>query len=110
MREFDVLGNPLTVIEFDAKGVRAIAQCIKTIITTWKRSLFLDRNFGIDPRIIDSPINVLYAKLSIEIIEQLRRYEPRVEVVKIDFVEDVNSMYGTFSPLVRIRIKDGTLI
>jgi phage baseplate assembly protein W len=107
--KFDVLGTPLTDIEIGATGLREIAQNVKTIITTWRGTLFLDRMFGIDPTIIDKPINEVMAELIMDLTQQINRYEPRAAVVSISF-EPSNAGTGEVIPLVRIELKEGVLI
>ena len=122
---YEVLGTPLTDIEIGATGIRSILQGVKTIISTWRGTVFLDRLFGINTRMIDSPINVLHASLSVDITQQLAKYEPRVEVVSISFENSdaaigvertfrtavINAFpTGSVIPVVRIRIKDGVLL
>jgi len=108
-RIFDVLGTPLTDIEIGAVGIRSILQNVKTIISTWRGNVFFDRLFGINTRMIDAPLNILYANLSVDITEQLAKYEPRVEVVSVSF-EDSDIPNGVVIPLVRVRIRDGVLL
>jgi len=108
-KEYEVIGRPLTDVEIAVGGEREIIQNVKTIITTWRGSLFLDRMFGIDPAIIDQPENMVLANLVIDITEQIAKYEPRAEVLSIDF-DRSNLNNGEIIPLVKIRIKEGTLL
>jgi uncharacterized protein len=75
---------------FDAVGVDEIHQNVKTILTTPAGSVPLDREFGIDLGIIDLPIEEAKALLTVEYIEKIRRYEPRVDVDRVEFSHDVS--------------------
>ncbi|MCL1826549.1 MAG: hypothetical protein FWG20_00745 [Candidatus Cloacimonetes bacterium] len=86
-REFDIIGTPLKEVEIGAVGIRSIYQNVKTIMTTWRGSVFLDRQFGVDARIIDRPINFAIPELIVNLTEIIEKYEPRVEVVEITFTE-----------------------
>ena len=68
-----------------------IAQNIKTILTTMQGSVPLMRQFGLPTEITDAPINpVLAARLRAEILEQIKKYEPRADITKIDINADLN--------------------
>jgi len=108
-REFEILGTPLKEIEIGATGLREIAQNVKMIITTWRGEVFLDRNFGLDARVIDLPINLLHANIATDITQQIEQYEPRVEVTSVTLTES-DAGDGKMIPLVMIRIKDGVLL
>jgi len=57
--------------------VAEILQNVQTIISTVRGSVPLDREFGIDGRIIDMPIHQAQAHLSNDTFQQIKRYEPR---------------------------------
>jgi len=107
--EYEATGTPLTDVEIAVGGWREIAQNINTIISTWRGSVFLDRLFGIDSAIIDQPENMVLANLSIDLTNQINMYEPRAEVTGVSFNhDDVGT--GTITPLVKFRIREGTLL
>jgi len=108
-KEYEVIGNPLTEIEIAVGGWREIAQCIKTIVTTWRGSLFLDRQFGIDSSIIDQPENMVLENLIIDVTEQIEKYEPRADIVIITF-DQSQLNEGLIVPIVKFRVKEGTLL
>ena len=87
---------PVTVIE-------EVLQNVRTIISTIKHSVPMDREFGIDGAIIDRPINIAKAHLSNEIFRAVRRYEPRAVIESIDFDGDES---GELTPTIKIRIDE----
>ena len=87
---------PVTVIE-------EVLQNVRTIISTIKHSVPMDREFGIDGAIIDRPINIAKAHLSNEIFRAVRRYEPRAVIESIDFDGDES---GKLTPTIKIRIDE----
>lgn len=98
-------------IQIGARGRDEIAQNIRLILTTIRGTLYLDRNFGLNPDLIDTPQLQAIAKYREEIINQIETYEPRVNVVEIDFTTNQNdSMSGVLTPVVRIEIKNGVLL
>ena len=70
-------------IEIGATGLKEIVQNVKIILTTIKGSVPLDRDFGIDPGFIDAPIRTARALFASKMVAAVKKYEPRVEVVKL---------------------------
>lgn len=79
-----------------------VIQNIRTILTTRRGSVPLDRDFGLDTSIIDQPVNRIRALLTTDIIETVERYEPRAEVTAVDFSGE--STEGAVVPLVKVVI------
>lgn len=82
-----------------------ILQNARTILATTTNSVPLDRDIGIDSKLVDLPLPIAQAKLSAEIIDKLQRFEPRIEVTRVKFSGDGNT--GKLAPAVYIKIKDG---
>lgn len=102
MEVIDVTAS-LEDVDFSPETEMAeILQNVKTIITTVKSTVPLDREFGIDGSILDMPINYVKAKLTAEIIEKVQKYEPRVKVLKVSYEENSE---GKLLPTVRVVIK-----
>lgn len=80
-------------------------RCLNTLFSIRAGSQPLDRDLGIDlDNIAGYPTNVARNMLSLEIIEKVRRYEPRVEVVSVDFKSDEN---GLLSPQILFKRAEG---
>lgn len=60
-----------------------VLQNVRTILTTAKFSVPLDRNFGLRFSALDSPDNITQAKLTAEIVETVPKYEPRAKVKEV---------------------------
>jgi phage baseplate assembly protein W len=120
----DAEGVPLNMlsfelIDFGAISYKEIFQNAKTILATTIMSAALERTLGVDARIIDLPINDA-AHATVALIEALYFWEPRVEVMNIDFDADVlnghliatmqlkvrNVLYGTDTPYTQANIFD----
>ena len=76
-----------------------ILQNVQTIISTMKGTIPLDREFGIDSRVIDLPMHVAQAKLSHEIFQAIKHYEPRVTIEDISFTA---TLEGRLVPKVKV--------
>ena len=78
-----------------------IKMCLETLLAVRAGSQPLDRELGIDyERIVGYPLDVAKNMLSLEIIEKVERYEPRVEVTSITFTGDAED--GQLVPHVHI--------
>lgn len=60
-----------------------------------------NRNFGINPDVMDEPLPILENLYSVELSDKLERYIPYVEVTSLSF--NVNEEDGTVTPVIRIR-------
>jgi len=108
-KEYEVIGDASDHVDIAVGGWREIAQNIKMIITTWRGSVFLMREFGLNPAIIDQPENMVLANLTMDITNQISKYEPRAEITGISF-EHSNVVSGEIVPIVTFRVKEGVLL
>ncbi|SDP01028.1 GPW/gp25 family protein [Selenomonas ruminantium] len=101
---FLVSAEDEAAIDFAPATVTAeVMQNIRTIITTIKYSVPLDRGFGIDGSIVDLPMEVAKAKMTNEIFKAIRQYEPRASIESITFTgEDT----GKLVPTVEVKINE----
>ena len=81
--------------------VEEVLQNVRTILTTIKGSVPLDRDFGIDGSYVDAPMPVAKAKLASEIMSAVQKYEPRATITSIDFTGE---MEGALKPRIEVRI------
>lgn len=100
--EIDILTASAEEINFaPATEAEEIAQNVRTIITTPKYSVPMDRLFGIDAEIVDRPTPKAMAQLQAEIIQVVRKYEPRCKVKKVIFEGNDD---GKLNVKVRVEI------
>ena len=72
-----------------------VLRCLKNLYETPVGTVALDRKFGLDWGFLDLPIEQAKGRLTIEMIEKTRIYEPRVEVVKVSFSQDSSGKLKT---------------
>ena len=97
--ELDIFTTDYTKINFAPSTIyEEIAQNVKTICTTPKYSVPLDRDFGIDMSFVDKPIIKAEAILQSEIIQAVRKYEPRCKIVKVRY-------YGNFDGVINVKVR-----
>lgn len=101
--ELDILITEQNKINFAPKNIyEEVIQNVKTICTTTKYSVPLDRRFGINADFLDRPAPKARAMLQAEIISAIREYEPRCKVKKIIIDENLD---GKLNMKLRIEIK-----
>lgn len=102
---YELRQDSLDEIDFaPSSTLKEILQNVKTVLTTVKGSVPLDRAFGLTPEgILDAPIPVAQTKLMGEIVDALRDYEPRVSVKSVSF--DGDGLDGKLIPTVKVAIK-----
>ena len=99
-----------TPIIIGAEGVTGILQSLRTILSTLQDSVFLNRDFARLGDAIDKPEPRAVAMEVSEIYRALKKYEPRVEVTDIRFVQtETEAMDGVLMPQIRVKIKQGVL-
>jgi hypothetical protein len=97
-----VLGQP-NIITIGATGIDEILQNVRTILSTIRGTVPLDRDFGFDYTIIDAPLTEVYAKLSVDFENLINTYEPRAKFRDLSFVESEKND-GELKVKVRILI------
>ncbi len=91
-------------IDVGASGIAEIVQNVKTILTTSKGTVPLDREFGVDMSFVDQPTPKAKAMIMASVVDAVNRYEPRVRVTNVGFEEDERGIEGRMIPVVRIVI------
>lgn len=96
--------NQKTAIDFAPKTTtEEVLQNVRTIISTIKYEIPLDRGFGIDGDVIDMPMQQAQAKLTQEIFRAVRQYEPRAIIESISFSGDEP---GRLTPKLEVSIRE----
>lgn len=76
---------------FTPEEFEDIKICLETLLSIRAGSQPLDRELGIDyEQAVGFPLDVAKNMLSLEIIEKVERYEPRVEVSSVTFTGDAD--------------------
>lgn len=83
-----------------------ILQNVQTILMTLKKSVPMDREFGISGDTMDLPIATAQAKFTSEIVAAVSKYEPRAQVLKISYQGD--GADGVLKTTVKVRVRDET--
>ena len=83
--EIDILAVPKEIDFAPANEVQEIIQNVRTICTTPKYSVPMDRAFGVDIKMLDRPTPKAMAALQAELTQAIRKYEPRCKVKRIFF-------------------------
>lgn len=102
----DLLAKDAT-IDFAPKTlVGEILQNVRTILSIPKYSVPLDRALGINAESIDKPINeAIQAKYRSEVFTALKIYEPRAQLVSIQFKAEDDIL----KPFITIKLKEDAI-
>lgn len=98
--------EPISIINFGATGVEEILQNVAFILSTFKNTCPLDREFSYAPA-LDMPIHVGPAINANRIIVAIQEFEPRVEVISVENTGD--PLQGKIVPKVTVRINDESI-
>lgn len=101
--EIDVLVTDNNINFAPKNLIEEVMQNVRTICSTTKYSVPMDRLFGVDTAMLDRPTPKAMAALQAELIQAIRKYEPRCKVRKISFDGDIN---GKLTVKVRIAINE----
>ncbi|MDR2946278.1 MAG: hypothetical protein LBV79_05995 [Candidatus Adiutrix sp.] len=94
-------------IVLGSRGLAGLAQEVRTVMTTRKGSLPLDRDFGIDFSIIDRPVNTVLPTYVAEVARQIEKYVPRVQVLSVTFTPSApDAADGILHPVARVRVRE----
>ncbi len=80
---------------------KAILQNVAIILRTCQQTVPLFREFGPPMRFLDAPMNAALPTLIVEVREAIAEYEPRAEVLSVDFSQDSS---GVLIPKVEVDI------
>lgn len=97
-----------TIIEIEAgavddKTAREVYRNLQVLYGTVAGEQALDREYGIDAEVQDIPQEEAKALLVAEYIRKTERYEPRAEVVSVEWIES-DHKEGVLIPKVVIEI------
>ena len=101
--EVEVLATQKEINFAPSNLVEEVAQNVRTICATSKYSVPLDRLFGVNAVIVDRPTPRAIAEMQAELIQAIRKFEPRCRVKKVSFDGDVD---GKLTAKVRIEIRE----
>ena len=101
--EVDVLAVQQEINFAPSNIYEEVMQNVRTICTTPKYSVPMDRLFGVDAVMVDRPTPKAMAEIQAEIIQAIRKYEPRCKVKKVMFDGDID---GKLYVILRILINE----
>ena len=73
------------VINWTAKGLERILQNVMNLLNTIAYEVAYDRTLGLKRKFLDMPLDQAIVQATIEIIDTVEKYEPRVKVKKVNF-------------------------
>lgn len=76
------------VVLNEMNEVSQVLQNVGVILNTWRGSVPLHRDFGIDPDLLHKPVNLVEDLIVADVIEAVEKYEPRAEILDVDLSVD----------------------
>lgn len=98
---YELTPNSIIIDFAPANLIEEVLQNVRTIISTIKGTVPLDRAFGVSATWLDSPFPAAQAKLTAEIYTQIAKYEPRAVITGVSFISDMD---GILVPKVQVSI------
>jgi phage baseplate assembly protein W len=72
-------------LNWAAKGDQRVLQNIRNLMSTWRYEVAYDRTKGLDPAILDKPLEDAVALYTAEIYRLIETYEPSAMVRSVTF-------------------------
>lgn len=96
--------NKIKKIDYNLNpnSVEGILQQARMLLATTRGTVPLDRGYGLDPNAIDKPSNIIETGLKIDINKQFKKYLPRVVVLGIKTINNVESL----EIVVKVGVRD----
>lgn len=91
-------------VRVGATGLDGLEQEIRTLLSTRKGSVPLDRDFGLTWGYVDLPMPEAMPYMISEMARQLEKYVPRIKVRDIAFRSD-DPLEGILQPTVTVEIR-----
>lgn len=94
-----------TVVEIEAGTVdertaQEVYRNLQVLYGTETGEQALDRAFGIDIGLLDNPQEAAKALLTAELVRKTKQYEPRVRVMRVEWIENHAGDGGTVPKVV----------
>lgn len=90
-------------IDFAPAPFREVIQNVRTILATRAGEVPMDRDFGISWAFVGMPIPRAVATLNAEVVQKIRRYEPRARVIRVT-LGDTDFAQNRIEPNVEIEV------
>ena len=100
--QLDITAERQNISFAPKSALEEIAQNVRMILTTMKKTVPMDREFGVDGGLIDLPVAAAQARMTAEIVDAVHRYEPRARVVSVGY--EGSEQEGELQAKVRIEI------
>ena len=93
--------------DFAPSGLAEICQNLRVIVATAKGTCPLYRDFGVDFDFIDQSAPLALAKYRASIVDAINKYEPRVEITKVELVADERAgQVGKIKTVLYFEVKE----
>ncbi|MDU6040053.1 MAG: hypothetical protein E6Y83_17070 [Clostridium butyricum] len=82
--------NFIVSFDYSADEIEELKRNIETLLSIPEGTVPLDRNFGINNDFVSYPLDVAENMYVLEITEKVEKYESRVQVKEVNFIESAD--------------------
>jgi phage baseplate assembly protein W len=93
-------------VDLTAKGKRRLAQQLATLLATPQGSVPLDRAFGLDWSLVDTPQTRLLPLFVAEVAAKVERYIPQLRLLSAWLEQSGDAAQGHMVPVAQVEIKE----
>lgn len=86
----------------DPNSIDGILQQCRVILSTIRGTVPLERDFGMDPKAVDKPSNLLVSGLKVDIQQQFKKFVPRASVLGVS----TSQQDGKIEIIVIVGVRD----
>lgn len=73
-------------LNWGSKGVERILQNIQTLLHTWRYEVAYNRTMGIEPGLLDKPLDIAIAQYTAQVFQLVTDFEPRAVVKEVQYM------------------------
>lgn len=103
----------------ESDTVQAVLQQVAALLATRRGEVPFYREFGLEQKFLDKPLNIARPLLYLEVKEAIERFVPQAELVSVEITADesrpttagspeshAGASRGHIVPIVEVRVKD----
>lgn len=94
------MGTPILKFDYSGTGAEEIRRNVRTILGIYEGTMPMNRNLGIDSASMDVPIDVAQNRMTVDLIEKIEKYEPRVRVQEVGYQAEQET--GELRPVISL--------
>lgn len=103
MKQINIENVSVEIAASSGTAAEDVYRCLLTLYGSRAGTQGLDRDFGLDVACLSQPIEAAAALFTAEITRKTAMYEPRAQVVRVDY-EEADNGCGELKPKVVVEL------